>query len=104
MLVGLDTDAEMHVRAWMLGVAAGPDRADGFALAYDGVLRNARGADVRQRHGVAVGSRDRDRQPVVRHGADERHRAPGRCADRLGRRGGDVDSAVLTGRVRIGAD
>jgi hypothetical protein len=104
MLVGLDTDAEMHVRAWMLGVAAGPDRADGFALAYDGVLRNARGADVRQRHGVAVCSRDRDRQPVVRHGANEFHRAPGRCADRLGRRGGDVDSAVLTGRVRIGVD
>jgi hypothetical protein len=104
VLVGLDSDAEMHVRAWMFGIAAGPDRADGLALAHDGASRHLRSTDMRQRHRIAVGGRDRDRQAGVRHRADERHCAVGRRPDRLGCRRGDVDSAVLAGGVGIGAD
>jgi len=63
VFVGLDANAEMHVRAWMLSVAAGPDRAHDLALAHDGALGHLRRADMRQRHGVAFGGRDRDRQP-----------------------------------------
>jgi hypothetical protein len=104
LVVDCDADAEMDVRALMLGLAARADGAHHVALVHDRSLCNACRADVRQRDGIAVGGRNRDRQPVCRHRAGERHRAAGRRPDRFRRFRCDVDPTMLSGRVRVGAE
>jgi hypothetical protein len=104
VLVGGDANAEMHVRTRVLGLPARADDADLLALPDLSALLDAEGAHVRQRHGIAVGGRDRDREPVRRHGAGERHRTAGGSADRLVRVGTHVDAAVLAACIRIRAE
>jgi hypothetical protein len=58
---------------------------------------------VGERHGVTVAGEDRHRQPVGGNRPGEGDAARGRGADGLACPCGEVDAAMLTGRVRVGA-
>ncbi|HET7648011.1 MAG TPA: hypothetical protein VFK17_05525 [Gaiellaceae bacterium] len=91
----------MDVRPVDLGVAARAGGADDVALGDRAAGGDGDRAEVRERHGEPVGSRDRDGAARARHGAGERHR-PGRGrAHRLAGGRADVDAAVLAGGVRV---
>ena len=88
----------------MLGRATRADRADRRAFRDALSLGNPGLPEVRERHRVPVGRRDRHSATMRRNGADERNRACRRCRDRLPVGGADVDPAVLSSRVRVGAE
>jgi hypothetical protein len=91
----------MEVRGRMLGLSARTDRADRLALDDLGCPLHACGAEMRERHGVAIGGLDRDTPAAHRHGSGEGDRAAGRRED--GSAGGcaDVDAAMLARRVGV---
>ena len=93
----------MHGRNAVLGVAARAHRPDRRTLVDDVALRHADRLEVEERHGVAVRREDRDAAPVGGHGAGERDRAGRGSANRRAGRAGDVDAAMLSGGVRVGA-
>jgi hypothetical protein len=97
-------DTEVHVRKGLLRHSARADRANRVALGDGRPARDGDGAEMEQRDGVAVGRLDRDRPPACRHGPGERHDPARRRDDRGTRLRADVDSAVETARVRIGAE
>jgi hypothetical protein len=66
VLVGCDTDPNMHVGRRMLGVAARADGADHCSLPHGCALGDRYGTEVDERHGIAVFRADRDRQPSPR--------------------------------------
>jgi hypothetical protein len=102
LLVRRDADAEVDVGHGHLGVAARADRADGIALVDGGAPRDEQRSEMRERDGIAVRGRDRDAQPRARNRARERDRSRRRCGDGRAAIAGDVDAAVLAGRVRMG--
>ena len=65
--VGRDADAEVHVRAGMLGLAARPERPDGLALGDEGAAPHGGLTEVKERDRVPVGRPDRDRAPASGH-------------------------------------
>jgi hypothetical protein len=99
LCVGRPADAELHV-----GVVAATsigERADWIAFGHGRVLLHRELTQVRERHRPAVRRLDRDRPAAAGHGAGERD-APGRRRPhRRGRRAGNVDAAMLPGRVRV---
>lgn len=101
--IGRDSNAEMHVALARDAVATRPDHADDVALGDDRASCHGRGAELKVRHGVAVVGSNADSEPTVRHGADERDRAARSGAHPRADRRADVDPAVLTARIRVGA-
>ena len=101
MRVGGESNAEVDVRLFPLGVAARADRADDFALLELRPSGNADRAEVDERDRVAVGGADRQAQPLAGQLPDEGGDARCRSPHVGPRRRGDVDSPVLAARVRI---
>lgn len=100
--VGGDPDAQVHVRDGPLRLARRPRGADDGALGEHAALRDGDRAQVGEGHGVTVAGEDRHRQPVGCNRPGEGDAARGRGADGLAGPCGDVDAAMLTGRVRVG--
>ena len=94
-------DAELHVRDRILRNAARPDDRDRLALGDDVTPADERSAEVQQRHRVAVGGLDRDRETVRRDPTRERDRPPDRSNDRVAEGALNVDAAVLARCKRI---
>jgi len=97
-------DTEVHVRKGLLRHSARSDRGNRVALGDGRPARDGDGAEMEQRDGIAVGRLDRDRPPARRHGPGERHDPARRRDDPGTGLRADVDSAVETARVRIGAE
>jgi hypothetical protein len=94
----------MHIRNRVLGYPARANRTNRVALGDGRPAPDGYGAKMEQRDGVAVSRLDRDRPPAGRNGPGERDEAA-RRRDNLGTvRPADVDPAVETGGVRIGAE
>jgi hypothetical protein len=83
---------------------ARPDAPDRVALGDHPAPFDEQRAQLRQRHGIAVGGADRDDEAVPRHAAREGHLARGRSDDPSAERVGDVDAAVLSAGVRVRAE
>jgi hypothetical protein len=77
------------------------DLADDGALGHGGAARDGERAELQQRDGVAVGGLNGQCAAAGGDRAGERDDSRGRRADRLARRGADVDAAVLAGRVLV---
>jgi hypothetical protein len=101
VLLRRDPDAEVDVGLGVLGLAARPDVGDGLGLGDIRSPLDPERAEVRQRHGVPVSGRDREREAMGGDGACKGHGARGRRKDIRGGATRDVDAAVLTARVRI---
>jgi hypothetical protein len=85
-----------------LGIAARPDRADDRALGDRVALLRSDRTEMGQRHAVTVRGEDRQRPAVGRDGAREGDHARRGRAHVRPRRAGDIDPAMLAGRVRVG--
>jgi hypothetical protein len=99
-----DTHSEMDVGNGMLGLAGRSGSGDRIALGDARAPLDVECTEVGQRRAVAVVGRDRDGEPMRRHGAGERDLARGGRADERRASELDVDPAVLTGRVLVVAD
>jgi hypothetical protein len=102
--IGGLADAEVHVRDGLLGLPARTHRAHRVTLGNGRPAPDGQGAEMQQCDGVAVRRPDRDCPPACRHGSGERDDAAGRRDDRRTSSRADVDPAVETARVRIGAE
>ncbi len=92
---------EVHGRARELRRPARAHGAHHVALG-DGVAAPHRvGAEMNERDRVAVGGLNRDRLSLRRDGPGEGDRSRDRCDDFCAVGGSDVDTAVLSGRVRV---
>jgi hypothetical protein len=87
--------AEVHVRLFVLELAASTDRSDGLTLGDVGAGRHGDRAEVEESDGVAVRRLDRERAAVSRQRSREPHGAGRRRQGRFARRAGDVDAAML---------
>jgi hypothetical protein len=87
----------------MLGRPAPPHRPDRRAFVDGRALLDADRAEVDERDGKAVRRLDGHPAAVCGERPGERHGSRGGRADRNAFRPGDVDAAVLTARVRVGA-
>jgi len=90
-----------RVDLWLGGLPDAPDRC---SFLDRRALRHRRRAEMCERNGVPVGSRDRDNEPAARHLAHERHLAAGRRVDGRAQVAADVDAPVLAAGVRVGAE
>jgi hypothetical protein len=97
-------DAEVDVRHRQLRHAARADGADHLALGHLRAAPDAERAEVDEHDGVPVRCSDRHRLAARRHGSGKGNSAGGGGDDRRAGRGGDVDPAVLAGRVGVGAE
>jgi hypothetical protein len=104
VLVRGDADPEVNVRSRVFRRTTWTGRPHRRAFGYGRAPVDREPAKVRQRDGVPVGSRDRDRQTVRRHAAGERHGALRRRANQLVRVSRDVDASVLPAGVRVVAE
>ena len=91
-------DPELHVRRVAAAVGEGADR---IALGDDGILLDAQLAEVRERHGPAVGRLDRHRLAAPRHGPRERHGPRGGRPHSGARDTADVEPAMLPGGIGV---
>ena len=101
--VGRVANAEVDVWNVELRDTTRPDRPHGRAFLHRGVLLHRDRTEVEERHGVAVAGLDGDSLPVGWNGSRERHRAARRRSHRCPSRRADVDAAMLSRRVGIGA-
>jgi len=101
LLVGGFPDPEVDVGDVQLGYAARPDGSDGVSLSDGRTAPHSEGAQVHERHRVAIRRLDRHGLSSARDGARERHRARCGSDDRSPGGRADVDPAVLAGRVRM---
>jgi hypothetical protein len=85
-------------------VGALADQTDSRSLGELVAARDADGAELEQGDRVAVGCLDGDGAPAARNRADEGDEAGGRGDHRRADRRAHVDAAVLTARVRVGAE
>ena len=102
--VGRDADADVYVRAGMLGLAARPEHADGLALGDEGAAPHGGLTEVKERDRVSVVRPDRDRAPASGHRPGEADgptggRAHGRAVDPA-----DVHAAVKPRPVRVAVE
>ncbi|HEU0303988.1 MAG TPA: hypothetical protein VFR32_05350 [Gaiellaceae bacterium] len=102
--VGGHADAEMDVRAVVLGRSARSDRTDGRAFSHRVSLADRDRAEVYERHGVAVAGLDRDHTSVRAHVPRERDRAGRRREHRRSSLSSDVDPSMLSPCIGIVAD
>jgi hypothetical protein len=102
--MGGPADSKVHVWDGLLGHSARAHCAKRVTLGESRPTRDGNGAEMEQRHGVAVGRLDRDRPPAGRHSPRERDDAAHRRAHRCTGLGTDVDPTVETACVRIGAE
>jgi hypothetical protein len=103
LLVRGEADAEVDVGLLMLGLSGRARERNPGALRDDCATTYRRGTEMRQRHGISIRCLHRDHEPAARHLADERHLSSRRCKHGFVVRGSDVDTAVLSRRVRVGA-
>ena len=101
--IGCRPQAHVHVRNGVLGRPRRADCSDDGALVDASSTRHGHRAEVDERHRVAVGRFDRDRQTVGRNGAGEGDHPSARCRDRRPGFARNVDTAVLTCGVRVAA-
>jgi hypothetical protein len=102
--IGDTADAEVHVGDVELRHAARADGPDHVALSHGRSAGDPQRPQVEQRRRVPVGRCDRKRLAAGRHGAREGDR-PARGSDhRRSRRRTDVDAAMESARVRVGAE
>ena len=92
---------EVDVGHRQLGLAAGADRADHLSLRNGVAAPDRVRPEVDDRHRVAVRRRDRQRLAPDRHGPGEGDRAGDRRRHPGTGGRADIDSAVLSGRVRV---
>ncbi len=104
VLVLPDAHAEVDVRDVVLELARRPGLGNRVTLGYPRALPDEERAEVGERRAVAVAGRDRDREPMRRNRARERHLAGRRRADRRAPEDLDVDPAMLAGGVPVVAD
>jgi len=102
LLVGLETNAEVHVRTGHLGVAGRTDGAYALALGDHLASRNRDRPEVRERHRIPVGRVDRDAPAGGGHRACERDGPGGGRSHGVTLRSRHVDASMLTSRVRMG--
>jgi hypothetical protein len=96
--------AEVDVRDLVLAHPGEAGLGDRVSLLDERTALRKQRAEMRQRDLVPVRGRDRDREPVRRHLARERHLARRGSADDVRGADGDVDAAVLPSRIRIVAE
>jgi hypothetical protein len=101
VVVGMP-DAELHVGAGRLGVAAGTDRPDAVALGNRRALGHRDRPQLRERHRPAVRGQDRHRLAAAGNGPRECHDPRRGSEHLLARLTTDIDAAVLSRRVRMG--
>ena len=99
VLVGRPADAEVDVRVGHPGLVARTDRPDAVALDDRRALGHSDGAQVGERDRPAVRRLDRDAPAVARNDAGERDDPRRGRADHRPERPGDVDPAVVAGRL-----
>jgi hypothetical protein len=97
--LGGDANAQAHGRIRRLGGRA--HRADRGAFGDDRAARHRDRSEVDQRDRVAVGRRDRDDAPAVRHRPRKGDRTACGRQSRLADRAPDVDAAMLPAGVRM---
>jgi hypothetical protein len=84
-----------------LRLARLPDRPDGITLGDRRACRDGERAQVRERHGVSVGGRDREALARGGHGACKGHRSGRRRNDDRAGLGTEIDPAMLSRGVRV---
>ncbi|HZQ80992.1 MAG TPA: hypothetical protein VFB25_03330 [Gaiellaceae bacterium] len=84
-----------------VGAVARADRPDRVAFGDDSILRHRDRPKVRERDGIAVGGRDRDRLAGARHRAGERDRPGGGSGNDGAEVSGDIDAAMLPTCIRV---
>jgi hypothetical protein len=89
----------VHVGLGHLGIGADADRPDAGAFGDRGAPRDRDRAEVRQRHGVPVGSGDRDAVSGGRDGAREGDGPGRRSVHRRALVAAHVDPTVLARRI-----
>lgn len=92
----------MDVGLRVLTVAACAETADRPALGDGSAARDGERRQMRQRHGVAVVGRDRERDARARDGAGEGDRAATRREHDGAGGPGNVDAAMLAAGIRMG--
>jgi hypothetical protein len=102
--IGDTADAEVDVWDGKLRDSARPHRADHVALGHVHAAGDPQRAKVEQRRGVSVGGRDRKGLAAGRHGARKGDRPARRSDDRGSRCRTDVDAAMESALVRVGAE
>ena len=103
MRVRRDTHAEVHVRLGGRRIGAAADSSDPVPLRHDRSLGHGGRCKLKVCYRIAVVGADRHADAAVRYRSDEGHGAAGGGNDVASGRGRDVDSAVLTAGVRVGA-
>ena len=102
--IGGEPDAEVDVRRRRDGVDARADDADDRSFGDHAAARDARRAELQQRHRVAVRGQDRDRPTTARDRAGERDGACCRGDHLASELGADVDATMLPARIGVGAE
>jgi hypothetical protein len=103
MLIAREADAEVDERLLEIDLAARADRPDHRALPDDRAAGHTDRAQVQERHRVAERGLDGDGLAAGRHGARERYGAVSRRENRCAGRSAEIDAAMLTARVGMGA-
>ena len=104
LVVGGEPNAEVYVRFRNLGVARGSDSPDDLPVGDRGAPGDSRCAEMRERDRVAVSGCHCDDEPATRHRPDVGHDSACCGVHLLAGSCADVDSPMLTARVRIGAE
>jgi hypothetical protein len=102
LVVSGRTHAEVHEWLRRSHDSARTNRADHRALAYLRSSRHADRAEMYERHRVAERCLDRDGPPSGRNRPGKRDDTACRCEHIRSRRCSEVDTAMLTRRVRVG--
>jgi len=95
-------NAELHVRACNLGVAARADGRDRIALGDRRALCHRYRSELRQRDRPAVGGEDGQRLPVTGNRSRKRDHAAGGRENRRPGIASDIDPSMLARRVWMG--
>ena len=93
--IAAEPDPELHVRDRVGRHAARADDRDRFSLGHDRASAYQERAEMQEGHGVAVRRLNRDREPVRRDLAGERHRSGGRRDHRVTEGPLEVDPTML---------
>ena len=98
--IAAEPDPELHVRDRVGRHPARADDRDPLALGDDRPRGDQKRAEMQKRDGV-VRRLDRDREPIRRDPAGERHPSRNRREHRIADRALDVDPAMLPGDERV---
>ena len=101
LLIGMP-DTDLHVCTLRLTITGRPDGADRVAFAHGGSSRHPDRPELRERDRPAVRGQKGDGLAVPGNGSREAHDPRHRCFHALPVRTADVDSPMLTSRIRVG--